>query len=151
LDTKKTVQNLVEKISSMDYGETVTHMDIECITGISRHSSKYGSILSRAKRQLQEEGKMIVSVWNVGYRVLEPDEYSKQAISSIISGGRRITAGKQVLQNAPTAKMTEDGRRTHQLISDRVMILEAAVAGASTEVRMLSNKHNPMLPKNIQR
>lgn len=150
MDTKKIVQSLVDKISAMDYGDTITHMDIERVTGISRHSPKYGSVMSRAKRQLQEEGKMIVNVWNVGYRVLEPDEYSQQAISRIVTGGKWITKGKKVLHHAPVAKMSEGGRRTHQLVSDRTMILEAAVAGAATEVRMLGKKRNPYLPENIQ-
>jgi len=150
MNTQKAIQNLVDKIFTMNYGDTITHAEIAQITGLPRYSSKYRSIVSRAKSQLQSEGKMIANVWKVGYRVVNPDEYSQQAISRIVSGGRRITAGKQVLQDAPVAKMTVEGRRTHQLVYDRTMILEAAVVGATTEVRMLGHKRNPLLPENIQ-
>lgn len=151
MDNQKSIKDLVDFIAQKEYGSQISHKEIEKIICVPYRMQKYNSIVASAKKHLLSEGKMITSVRGYGYQIVPPDDYSHKAVRKIISGGRRISAGKRVLQCAPIKHMTEDGKRTHQLISDRVRILEAAVAGATTEVRMLDHKRNPLLPENIQK
>lgn len=144
-------QILIQQICNMHYGDIILHSEIETIICEKYGTSKYGSIIAKVKRHVQSRGKMIKSVHGKGYCLVNPDDYSRCAVSKIVSGGRRITAGHRILQDAPLEDMSQNGRIIHRNVSDRVTILHAAITGATVEVKKLSNKNNPLLPENIQK
>lgn len=141
---------LTARIVTMDYGDSISHQEIEQLIGARKNSSKYNFIINKSKKKLLESGKMIESVRGYGYRVVEPDYYSRKAVSQVSSAGRRIASGAKILQFAPTAHMTEDGRTVHRRLSDRMALLNAAMHGATAEVKVLCSTRHPFLPQNTQ-
>ena len=96
-------------------------------------------------KKLLDCGKMIANVRGVGYRVVDPDDYTLQSAKCVVSGAKKINKGTKILSNAPVCDMSDEGRRKYNAVADRVKILQAAVSGARVEINMLSSKReNPL-------
>ena len=134
------IKALVEAFINESYGITIEHWKIAGIIHEQAGSPQYRQIVDRAKRELLDSGKMIASVHGVGYRVVNPDEYTDQSAKCVVSGARRIDKGVRILKNAPVKDMTQSGVQRYNTIADRMQILQAAVCGAKVEIKMLNAK-----------
>ena len=104
-----------------------------------------GKIVSSAKKELEDSGKMIVSVFSVGYRLAYPDEYVDQSAKRVKRGANQIDHGVRILDNAPVKDMTQAGVQKYNTVTDRMRIMQAAVHGAKVEIKMLTAKRkNPL-------
>jgi len=77
--------------------------------------------------------------------VLRPDEYTQEGVKRVRQGAKRIDRGAKVLNHAPVNDMTQQAREIHNRVNDRMVRLQAAMAGASVEIHMLEKSKNPLL------
>lgn len=131
---------LVDAFLNEAYGTTFEHWKIAGIIGEQVGSPQYRQIVSSVKKELLDSGKMIASVHRVGYRIVNPDEYTDQSAKCVVSGARRIDKGTKILEHAPVKDMTMDGVQRYNAVSDRLRILKAAMCGAKVEIKMLNAK-----------
>lgn len=140
------IKALVDAFIDESYGATLEHFKIAGIIEEEIGSPQYRQIVQRAKRDLLDSGKMITSVFGVGYRVVDPDEYTDQSVKCVVSGARRIDKGNRILDNAPVKDMTQIGVQRYNVVTDRMKILKAAVTGARVEIKLLNSKRpNPLI------
>ena len=136
---------LVELFANEKYGATVEHFKIAATICEEYGSRNYNQIVAKAKKELLDSGKMITNVFGVGYRVVNPDEYTDQSARCVVLGARRIDKGMKILDNAPVKDMTQAGVQKYNTVADRIHILRAAVSGAKVEIKMLNAKReNPL-------
>ena len=140
MNRQEKIQKIVDEFMGKDYGETVTHAEVGQIIEEKEGSSRYRGIVNQAKKRLVESGKMVENVFGVGYKVVMPDEYTSQSAKKVVSGAKRIDQGVAILRHAPVKDMSADGVRAYNHVNDRIMILQAAVAGAKVEINMLNGE-----------
>ena len=145
MNRQEKVKALVDAFSNEEYGATIEHWKIADIIEEVVGTQQYRDIVDKAKRELLDSGKMITNVYKVGYRVVNPDEYTDQSARCVVSGARKIDKGTRILENAPVKDMTQYGVQKYNTVSDRIRILQAAVCGAKVEIKMLNSKReNPL-------
>jgi len=142
---KEAIDNLFEEVSKKQYGDLLSFSDIGYIIQQKYGSSAYSDILQAAKKRLELAGHMIVNVRGIGYKVCQPDEYTNEGVRRVRQGAKRIDRGTKVLNHAPVNDMTPAAREVHNRVNDRMTRLQAAMAGASVEIHMLSTSKNPLL------
>lgn len=146
MNKQEKAKALVEAFVNESYGTTIEHFKIAAIIGEPYGSKRYGEIVTRAKKELEDSGKMIVSVFSVGYRLAYPDEYVDQSVKRVKRGANQIDHGVRILDNAPVKDMTQDGAQRYNIVTDRMRITQAALHGAKVEIKMLAKKRqNPLL------
>ena len=145
MNRQEAIDNLVKAVKERNYGDVLTFDSIGYIIGQKHGTMKYQDILQTAKKRLELAGHMIVNVRGVGYKVLQPDDYTKEGVKRVRQGARRIDRGAKVLNHAPVNDMTQQAREAHNRVNDRMVRLQAAMAGASVEIHMLSTAKNPLL------
>ena len=150
MNKNEKIKALTEAFANAEYGTKLEHFKIADIICEEVGSPQYRQIVDRAKHNLLDSGKMVASVFGVGYRVVYPDEYVDQAARSVVSGARRIDKGVRILAHAPTKDMTQMGMQRYNTINDRVHILQAAVCGAKVEIKMLTEKRDNPLKVNCR-
>lgn len=128
----------------MNYGDLITFHEIGQIIGVRYGNPSYSDILQAARKRLELAGHMIVNVRKVGYKVCPPDEYVNEGVRRMRHGARRIDRGVKVLNHAPVNDMSQAAREAHNRVNDRMVRLQAAMAGASVEIHMLSTSKNPL-------
>lgn len=144
---KEIIKNIVSKIQSMDYGDTIPHQNLAADLGVEYGSTDYSFAVSRIKHECLEHGKMLENVFKIGYRITAPDDYSGRALRQYKQGARRISRGQKILDYAPTEKMSQDGLTQYRNIKDRSSALAAHLSGAIVELRLLQKQHPLKLSK----
>jgi len=142
---KEAINNLFEEVSKKEYGAMLDFKEIGHIIHQQYGTSAYNDILQAAKKRLELAGHMIVNVRGVGYKICQPDEYTNEGVRRVRQGARSIDRGTKVLNHAPVNDMTQEAREIHNRVNDRITRLQAAIAGASVEIHMLSTSQNPLL------
>lgn len=132
------VNKIVETFAGMDYGESLTHGQIAEIVGVKKTDSEYRYLIHQSQKHLLDHGKMVESIRGVGYRVVNPDDYTTTATHCVTTGVRKINKGAQILAHAPVSNMTPEGIQAYNNVRDRMTILQAAVTGAKVEINMLA-------------
>lgn len=134
------VKKLIGYIMRKQYGDLIYHQEIAEQIGERTNSREYFAVVSAAKKRLEERGRMIASVRKTGYRVVEPDEYTGQCVRRVSAGKKKIDSGVKLMEYAPVDRMTPEGLDAYNRVNDRVRILQAAVAGAKVELRLLEGR-----------
>lgn len=139
------INAIMDVVLSKEYGDMIPHAEL-CDAAHERvDSNAYRDAVHAAMKRCVNAGKMIESVRGFGYRVVDPDEYTRQSVKCIVSGARKIDRGTKILLHAPVQDMTQDGREAYNRVTDRMRILQAAVHGAQVEIRMLSaSREHPL-------
>lgn len=145
MNRKEAIDNLFEQVSKKKYGDILDFKEIGYIIHQEYGSNAYSDILQAARKRLELAGHMIVNVRGVGYKVCQPDDYTSEGVRRVRQGARRIDRGTKVLNHAPVNDMTPAAREAHNRVNDRMVRLQAAMAGASVEIHMLSANTNPLL------
>lgn len=139
------VKKLVDAISKLEYGSTITHMEIESLIGLKSGTTRYHSVMQSTKKKLLALQRCIESVYGMGYKLIMPDDYVEKASQSYSAGLKRIKRGNDVLANAPVTAMSEDGKKIYQEVSDRARSLYAVTSGACVTINNLKQKNHPLL------
>lgn len=142
---KEAIDRLVEAIEERDYGDVLNFDEIGGIINQKYGSQRYGDILQAARKRLIAAGHMIVNVRGVGYKVCQPDNYTGEGVRYMRQGARKIDRGAKIINHAPVNDMSAEAREAHNRVNDRMTRLQAAMAGASIEIHMLSTSRNPLL------
>ena len=148
INKKEKWELLYEYIVVMDYNTTILHDEIEEIIQETQNTSKYYSIISKAKKKLLEMGKLIKSVTGQGYTVITPDDYTDMSLKHIKSGFNQIDKGYQVLQYAPVNNMTREGLESYRHVADKAKSFHAMIAGGCTELKLLNKKTKLLMSEN---
>lgn len=143
---------LADFISTIGYGEIITHEQIATLIGEKHKSERYTMIIQQARKILLGEHKICIeSIRGVGYRRVKADDFTKHALSYIRKGFNSVQKGADTLTYAPVADMSEEGRNTHRYICDRTAQLEAALKGGIVEIKTLNEKTHPFSPELVGR
>lgn len=141
-NNKEKIEELFNYVVSKDYDVVVSHNEISEIIEEDIKTSKYYQIINNANKLLTEQGKMIESIKKVGYRIVNPNDYTIKSIDKMQQGFRKVSKGQKMLTYAPVKSMTEEARTEYNLVSDRVKLLNAHIGGAITEIKLLKRKDN---------
>lgn len=139
------IDNLVKAVEARNYGDVLNFDEIGGIINQKYGSAKYTDVLQTARKRLISAGHMIVNVRGIGYKVCEPDNYTGEGVRCVRRGARNIDMGSKILNHAPVNDMSPEAREAHNRVNDRMVRLQAAMAGASVEIHMLSTNKNPLL------
>lgn len=142
---KDAIDNLVKAVEERNYGELLNFDEIGRIVNQKYGTRTYGDILQAARKRLIAAGHMIINVRGVGYKVCNPDDYTGEGVRYMRQGARKIDRGAKILGHAPVNDMSPMAREAHNRVNDRMLRLQAAMAGASVEIHMLSANKNPLL------
>jgi hypothetical protein len=142
---REAIDALVKAVNEHDYGSVLDFKEIGYIIHQEYGTHAYNDILQAAKKRLEFEGHMIVNVRGVGYKVCMPDDYTGEGVRRVRQGAKRIDRGAKVLSHAPVNDMTQQAREAHNRVNDRMVRLQAAMAGATVEIHMLGKSQNPLL------
>lgn len=137
---KEKINAAVDLVVSRDYGDVITHQEFIAMMHESGITPSYRDAINAAAKKCIECGKMIESVHGKGYRVVAPDEYTDQSVRCVMSGAKKIDNGNKILLHAPVNDMTQPGLEAYNRVSDRMRVLQASLAGAKVEIKMLEKQ-----------
>lgn len=140
-------QALADYVSELDYGSIVHYQDIERITKERRGTVRYSNAVTKAKKLLERNGKMIKYFSGGDYKVLYPGDYSNEYAREVRIAGNHIKHGKKILAGAPVNDMTSEERSIFRNVSDFHTRLEASFCGQFVEVKKLVSKKHPLSEK----
>lgn len=151
LNNYKKSEVLADEISKLQYGTILTHQQITSIIDEEYPSNKYRSEISKAKKILLKRGIVLESISGDGYRIVEPDNFVNHSLKHYKRGFNEMQKGYDILDNAPTENMSQEGLSTFRRMYDRAISLASSMKGVSVELKTLSEKKkHPMSIENIQ-
>ena len=142
---KEAIDSLVKAVEGKGYGDVLDYMEIGEIIDQRYGTHMFNDILQTARKRLIVAGRMIVNVRGIGYKVCRPDDYTGEGVRYMRQGARKIDRGAKIIGHAPVSDMSPEAREAHNRVSDRMTRLQAAMAGASVEIHMLSTSKHPLL------
>ena len=145
MDRRESVDRLVQAVMGMNYGEVLTFNEIGSIIDQQHGTMTFNYVVNAARKHLIAAGHMIVNVRGVGYKVCPPDNYTSEGVRQVRQGARKIDRGAKIVSHAPVNDMSPIAREAHNRVNDRLVTLQAAMAGASVEIHMLSKTNHPLL------
>lgn len=152
IENRKKSEVLAEKMNELNYGDVITHQQIVSIIEEDYPSNKYTSTITKAKKiLLKKYNKTIENIHGDGYRVVNPDDFVGQSLKHYKRGFNEMGKGYEVLEYAPTKDMSKEGLSTYRRMHDRAITLQAAMKGASVELRTLGQKKHPMALENMKK
>lgn len=146
--TIRAFERLADYIIPRAYGDIIHRQEIETVTGERWKTQRYYTTIDKAKRLLERQGKMIVSIGKGDYRIIYPGDYAKEYAREVRRAGKRLKHGNKILVHAPVKDMTEDEHQTYNRVYDFNVRLSASFAGTITEVKRLTGKQHPLEASN---
>ncbi len=124
----------VDKLMHLDLseGDTVTHEQIEDIIGHPHDSNRYRAIVGRWRRViLAQQNLLLLSLPNVGYKVLTPSERVASGVDGFVKAGKRIRKNTILLGMIPDQNLStvERTKRDH-VTRVSLAVLETMQEGA---------------------
>ena len=101
MERKDAINALVTAVEEMDYGAVLSFRDIGDIIGHRYGERGYNDVLQAARKRLVAAGHMIVNMRGIGYKVLNPDDYTGEGVRMMRQGARRST-GRSPEISSPT-------------------------------------------------
>lgn len=145
IENKKKCEILAERINSLFYGDIISHKQIAMLIKEEYPSARYFSTIQKTKKiLLKKYNKIIENISGDGYRVVNPDDFVEKSLKCYKRGFNSMKKGSDILVNSPTKDMTPEGREAHRRVTDRVIVLNASIMGATVELKELSKKSHPM-------
>lgn len=151
LNNKKKSEVLAEKLMEMNYGDIIKHEQIAEVINVKYPSNTYTSTIAKTRRILLKNGRCLENIVGDGYRILQPDGFVDHSLKHYKRGFNEMKKGYETLVNAPTKDITTEGRNTYRRVHDRAVTLDAAMRGASVELKTLGERNHPMSIENVNR
>ena len=136
---------LADYVSAKPYGATIRHQDIEEVIEERRGTSRYYSSIYKARKLLEERGKMIVRIGGGDYQIIFPGDYTGAYAREVRLAGKRIQHGARILENAPLKDMTTEELQQYNRVNDFHKRLSASISGNVVEVKKLASHDHPLL------
>lgn len=130
---------LAEIAENWAEGSFHSHQEIASILRLSANSSRYYSVVQQARRLLLKKRILWVSVKDAGYRVALPDEFTSAVRSNVVGASRKMRKAQLVDMATPVERMTEEGKKRHINLSDRLRVHAAMMSGVVKEVLQLAD------------
>ena len=115
------------------------HAEIAKIIGVIPNSKKYYSTITQARKLLLGKRILWVTVKDAGYRVALPDEFTNAVRGSIMGASRKMRRAEIIDCAAPVERMSEEGKKRHLNLSDRLRVHAAMMQGVVKEVKLLAD------------
>ena len=147
MENKKTTNYggaLADYISDKDYGTVIHYQEIERITHENYGCKRYYNHIAKAKKLLEQRGKMIKSIGKGDYQVLYPGDYSGAYAREVRLARKRIKHGGEIIKGAPVNDMTLEERQMMNNVADFHTRLNAQIAGNFVEIKRLTGKTHPL-------
>lgn len=144
---KKTINYgdvIADYIMEKDYGTIIHYQEIESITHENYGSNRYYAYISKAKKILEKNGKMIKAIGRGDYQVLYPGDYVDAYAREIRLAKGKIKHGGKIIKGAPLNDMTTEERQMLNNISDFHTRINAQINGNYVEVKRLAGKTHPL-------
>lgn len=152
VENKRQYERVCDVVSAMQYGDTITHRQLSEAIGEKVGTTKYYSIIQKARRILLSDYKICLeSVREIGYRKVIPDDFVKLSINEYKYGFKRIQNGEKILVHAPVNDMSEQGREEYRHVHDRAVQLKAVLGAGVVELKLLSSRQPHPLENAISR
>lgn len=135
---------LADFVSVRDYGTVIRYQDIEAVTHERRGTARYYQAIAKAKKLLEDRGKMIKLIGGGDYQILYPGDYSGAYSREVRLANKRIKHGDKILKNAPTKDMTQEELQIYNRVSDFHASLQARMSGNVVEVKKLASRNHPL-------
>jgi len=142
--SQKILEKAIAIVDSCNYGHTLLHDELAEMLCEPKNSRTYYCAVQKLNNTCLERGKMLECIYKLGYRVVDPDNYSKQAVKQYKYGANRLKKGMKILNYAPQEKMTPYGHAEYRSVMDKAKLLEAHVAGAVVEINKLQRQQHPL-------
>lgn len=151
IENRKKSEILAERLNELNYGDFISHEQIASIIEEDYPSNKYSTTIAKTKKiLLKKYNKTIENIPGDGYRLTNPDDFVQQSLKHYRRGFNEMGKGYEVLEYAPTKDMTKEGLCTYRRVHDRAVTLQAAMKGASVELKTLGQKKHPFALENMQ-
>lgn len=143
-NTIRTYEALAEYIMQQPYGATIRYQEIEEITGERYKTSRFYGTVAKAKKILEEHGKMIAPIGGGDYKIAYPGDYAGAYSREVRLANKRIKHGGKILKGAPVKDMTQDEVQTYNRVSDFHARMIASISGSVVEVKKLASRPHPL-------
>ena len=135
---------LYEYITPHEYGTIIRYQEIERVTGTKRNTPAYYNTIAKAKKLLEANGKMIVSIEGGDYRIIYPGDYTTAYVKEVKKARNRIKHGQEILDGAPVKDMNTQEVEAYNRVHDFSARLNASFSGSVVEVKKLVARKHPM-------
>lgn len=142
---KKKWEILYDALVTKDYGDIIEHYIIESIIHERYKTNKYYSIVNACNKRLLMAGKKLEPIHGAGYRVIQPDCYTAEAIKHYTRGAREFQRGQDTIDYAPTELMSPAAYQEYKRIQDKAISLSRMVVGGMVEIRRVNRIQHPAI------
>lgn len=102
-----------------NYGDLIYKNSIESLLGIDSDTPVYFYIMSKTKEKLLELNKVLVTVTNEGYKILEPNEITDYVLYNKLPKLKyNIKNSKNILKATPTQLLNKKELEYYQSVYD---------------------------------
>lgn len=140
---------LADYIERKSYGDIINFQVIQDLLREKKGTSRYYAGISKAKKLLEERGKMIKPIGHGEYQVLYPGDYISAYAGEIRRANNRVKHGGKILEHAPSKDMTQTEYSAYQRVKDFHVAMGARMAGGVVEVKKLVERPHPFDPANV--
>lgn len=131
-------ERFAEVAREWDYGTIHTHEEIASLIGVEPKTHEYYMTISKARRPLILDGKMIRVIKNEGYRVILPDEYPAESVKMYQRGADRISLSKEILVFSPRERMSPTAVRHGAEIFNKIETMNNFVKMLLAELKRIN-------------
>jgi hypothetical protein len=124
---------LVSEAVNWEIGKIYTYEEIENTIKLKKGERKYYYHINKAIDELTSRGVRLTSIPTVGYKVLNPDEWSTEANRRMKRGGKFTEDAFKILANAPLVKMSEEKRSECLKMQDLIIRQKFMLSGGLVE------------------
>lgn len=122
LPTKIDVDKLMELFKQFKEGDIIPYIAVEQHGSITRHTGRYGSVVSSWRRRLmREENVLLIAVANEGYRIAPPAERMNYSANQTFQGRRRIMRASVIASATDPGRLSDE----HKRLRDHLQALPA--------------------------
>lgn len=127
-------------------GDVLLHSDIEQITGTVYGTTRYGYVISKAKKELTKKQLRFRSVNGVGYRIMEHYEYDDDAASQVLQAANHLSNAKFISDCTDVSKLNKKQTSNHNKLANEIdqanIMLQSSVTLANS-IRVLNKGIKP--------
>ena len=103
------IEILYEYFKTKNYGELISHEEIENIIQIKRNRHKYYKIIAYVKDKLVSDSKIIKAIPGIGYQILKTKHVSGYVYrTNIYNSQRQLSKATKILSNLKTEGFNKD-------------------------------------------
>lgn len=109
-DRKEEIYNIVEHIATnFNYGDTIKFKILERLIGLEKEEIGFMYIMGAVRKELAMYGIVLTSVLGEGYRILFPNEITREVYRKYVKAGlNKFKAGMMIMSNIDRGQLTED-------------------------------------------